>query len=154
MPADGRRKKIVVGVRDALKTATGVNYFNDLSVTGTVELGRETFQSLQEGANRVAIRVWDGGDRHRWTGSADIQGELEVLVHVLVRDAAPTLVERFNDVMADITLAIGANRGLGGSSTTLRIGGIDPPTYDFDVAVAHTIVRITATYDYTAGADR
>ena len=154
MPADGRRKKLVVAVRDALKSATGVEYFNNLSVAGTVELGRETTPSMLEGGSPVVMRVRDLEDRHEPIGGADTQGRVQIGVDVLVRDAATTLVERLQDVLADVTLAIGKNRGLGGQSTTLRLASVDPPTYDFDGQVAYVLVRVAATYDYVAGADR
>lgn len=152
MPADGRRKKVLVGVRDAIKAATGANYFNDYSPAKICELGKESDTSMLEGPRLLMIRIYDGGERTTVRGGVEHMATLEILVAVLVRDSTATLVERLADVIADLTLAIGTNPSLGGACTTFRIGSIDPPTYEEETAFV--MVRVQATYDYTAGVDR
>lgn len=152
MPADGRRKKILVGVRDAIKAATGVDYFNNFSGSGVCELGRATDPSMLSNAKPVIVRVFDGAERTVVNGANDYTAQLEVLVAVMVRDTTGTLVERLADAIADVNLAIGKGSALGGSCTTMRIGSVDPPEYDLETA--YTIVRVAATYDYVAGVDR
>lgn len=155
-PADGRRKSLILAVRTAIRAATGdPNYFNDLSGNYVVQLGRESLGSLVEGRDLVAIRVYDGLDSQAMRGvNAEMTAQLEVLVVVVVRNSSATLVEKMNDVIADVELAIGANRSAGGDCTDLMIRSIDPPNYDFEREVATTIVRIAAEYSYTAGVDR
>lgn len=153
MPADGRRKKILVGTRDAIKAATGAAYFNDYSGAKICELGKETEPSMLEGPRLLMIRIWDGAERTTVDGGIEHTASLEVLVVVAVRDSVGTLVERLSDVIADLTLAIGTNPSLGGICTHFRIQSIDPPDYD-EETTAYTTVRVLATYQYTAGVDR
>lgn len=153
MPSDGRRKKILVAVRDSIKAAVaGAEYFNSYNATGTCELGREPEVSVMEGGPAFVIKVYDGSDRHVVRGGQDITATFNVVVQVWLKGSAPTLVERLQDVLADLTLAIPRGSSGAGVCTFFRIGSIDPPVYREDIAFA--AVRVEATYDYQAGIDR
>lgn len=156
MPSDGRRKLVILAVRDGIRLVDGTApYFSDLSGNYTVQLGRESLGSLTEGKNPVAVRIYDGLDSQIYRGvNAEVEADLEVIVVVVVRNSSGTLVERLNDVIADIELAVGLNRSGGGDCTDLRIKSIDPPNYDFEREVATAIIRIAGSYSYTAGVDR
>lgn len=158
MASDGRRKKLIIAVRDAIKAATGgPDYFFNWSLAGVCELGREAEASFYQSKNQIIARVYDGADRHRYRSSADMTGALEIIVDLRIRGTSP-LIAQMNDAIADITLAIRKNPSLGGTCTTiLGIGTIDPPIYDFDQTrgyFAQTIVRVLCEYDYVAGVDR
>lgn len=158
MASDGRRKKLITAVRDAIKAATGSpNYFFNWSVAGVCELGREAEASFYQSKHTIMARVYDGADRHRFRSGSDMVGELEVLVDLRVRGTSP-LIGQLNDAIADITLAIKKNPSLGGTCTIIDgIGSIDPPVYDFDQTrgyFAQTIIRVLCQYDYVAGVER
>lgn len=152
MPADGRRKRILVATRDAIKAASGAAYFNDYSGAKICELGRESDPSMLEGRGQFAVRIWDGVERTAVDGGIEHTASLEVLIFVALRDSTTSLVERMADLIADITLAIGSQPSLGGVCTHYRIQSIDPP--DYDEETAYTVIRLLATYQYTAGVDR
>lgn len=157
MASDGRRKKLIVAVRDAIKAATGTNYFFDWSAPGVCELGREADETFYQSKHQIQARVYEGGDRQEARGGRDMTGHLEVLVDLRVRGSAP-LLGRLNDAIADVTLAIPLNPSLGGTCTSIvGIDTIDPPIYDFDQSrgyFAQTVIRVLGQYDYLAGVDR
>lgn len=158
MASDGRRKMLITGVRDKIKAATGgPNYFYNWSLAGVCELGREADESFYQSKHQIIARVYEGGDRHIYKGSANFSADLEIQVDLRVRGTTP-LVAQLNDAIADITLAVRVgNPSVGVCATILGIDTIDPPIYDFDQSrgyFAQTIIRILGQYDYTAGVDR
>lgn len=156
MASAGRRRKIVEAVRDAIRTANGgVDFFYDLSGAMTVTLLNDTTMQRVENSKGVAVRVWDGAEQHSRGGVKGTRTvQLEVLVRVMVADNNLDLVLKLNDVIADIILAVGRNKALGGFCTSMGVGSIDAPTYDFSQSVAATTVRIKAEYDYDEGSTR
>ena len=153
MPSDGRRKKILVATRDAIKAATGgPDYFNNYSATGVCELGREPEVSVMEGGPAYVIRVYDGDDRHAMDGGTNITATFNVVVQVWLKGSAPTLVERLQDVLADLTIAIWRGSSLAGVCTVIKLASVDPPVYREDIVFA--AVRVQASYEYQAGIDR
>lgn len=152
MPLDGRRKKILVAARDGIKAATGADYFNSYAAAGVCELGREPDISMLEGAQPYALRIYDGFDRQTLAGGQSATGNLEVIIAGFVKGTAPTLVERVQDIIADLTLIVYRNASLGGTCTFIGISSIDPPSYRDDQA--YFAMRLGTTYEYTAGVDR
>jgi hypothetical protein len=152
VPADGRRKKILVAIRDALKNVSGADYFNDFSGSGVCELGRIVDPAMTSHAKPTVVRVFDGSERISINGANDYTAMLEVQVAVMIRDTTGTLVERMADAIADISLAIGRGSAGGGVCTTMRIGSVDSPEYDLETV--YTTVRVATTYDFVAGVDR
>jgi hypothetical protein len=154
LPADGRRKKIIAAVAAAAAAPNGgSDYFYTLTTAVTkLRVGLDP-SLLQPGA--VALEVYDRGDRHKLRGSNNgVTAELTVAVVGTVRDAATNLVDRVNDLAADLTLALWRAQAAGGTCTAIALDGFDPPHYDYQREFAVLTARVVCQYDYDPGVDR
>lgn len=156
MATDGRRKKLLDGVITTLRSATGNDYFVSYTGTKVVTQLRENVPSRLEATQNVAIRVWDGAERHVSRGAdANVTATLDIIVEVTIRNApSQTMVQRMADVLADINLVIGRNPSAGGDCTFIGLESVEAPTYDFAGEMATAVVHVRGQYDYEPGVDR
>ena len=143
----------MTGLVSTIRTATGADFFFDYSGTEMVTLGKDALETRLEGTKPLSVRVWDAGESHQ-IDSAGGKSRLDVIIEVAIKDSAQNLVERMADVMADLSLIIGRNPGLGGVSTTCRLAAVDPPFYQFGKAYATGRLHVRADYEYDPGVDR
>ena len=131
----------------------GAEYFYNLTQAVTkLRVGLDP-SLLQPGT--VAIEVYDRGDVHRRNGAQmDITARMTVSIVGTVRDAAANLVDRVQDLAADLTLAIARAQGAGGVSTVIQLDGFDGPFYDYEREFAVLTARVLCDYDYTPGVNR
>lgn len=154
MPADGRRKKIIAAVATAAATPNGgSDYF--FTLTNAVVKSKQELETRLMTTGGVAIEVVDVGDRHVIReAQGGVQATMTVKVRATIRDAAQNLVDRVQDLAADLTLAFGRSVGAGGQSTGILLDGFDETFYDYAKEFAVLVARIKCTYEYDLGVDR
>jgi len=151
LAVDGRRKLILQGVVSQIETATGANYFYDYA-TNTVSLSKETIEELTQKTNDVAIRIQDGAEATVWK-VGDVTAKLDIEVRILVKAKPDSLVVALQNVIADMSLVLGAAPSLGGICTFTRIDSIEKPFYEISQRFAVAIIHLRAEYDYQPGVD-
>lgn len=154
MPSDGRRKKLIQGVATALRTIDGsADFFFNL--TNSVYVRRDELEVRLSETYPIACRVYDLQERSTYRGATEgVTCEVTIVAEFTIRDSAQAIVDRVQDVIADVELALGRNLAPGGNSTMLRIDSIEPPFYDLKKEFAVVTVRLLGTYDYDLGIDR
>lgn len=152
-----KRQTAMANLVTALQAANGVApYSFNLSGTDVVSQAVETKES-RLAFGRVSLRVRDGAESRDELelNTRHCEARLDLLISCLIKDdASATIVSQLQDLLADVTRAVGQDPTLGGSVTYARIVAIDAPEYQpGEQKFGHATVRVAAEYAFDAGSE-
>lgn len=154
--ADSLRKDAIQGMVTTLAALTvALGYHYDYNGQGQVSKLMDTVDARRAGGQRLTVRVADGAETfvHRTLGTQRlITAQLEILIHAMLVVQTPSdIVDKLNDVVHDIHLAIDKTPRLGVSIVDAVVVEIDAPDYDIENSTAGVLIHVRADYDYQSG---
>jgi hypothetical protein len=129
------------------------DYFTDLTGPKVVSLAQEAAQKRRDLGLPIIIRVRDSIEETRRADQhSALDSRLEVIIEVFVRAGMDeVVVDKANNVIHDVRLALDRNTQLGGVVYDCFITTIGEPEYDFDSRFASFAMVATVRYDMMQG---
>jgi len=157
VPTDSKRKTAMENTVTILRGITaGSTYFRTLSLGEAATMRSIGRSEMMEMGTSFAW-VHAGNEdiaRHEVSPGTLMQGQFVILIDLIVADeTTETLVQELEDLLHDVSLALGSNRTLSGAVVDSRISLIEPPTYSFEQMWAGTTVHLECIYDFNYGSE-
>lgn len=158
MASDSKRKDAMQAVISILSAVTsGGTYKRTLTASGAVTFRVKLIEDRIEGGGKSFCWVRAGVENiiQFETSPADyMKSAFTILIDAIVVDATgETMVEELEDLIHDISLALGANRTLSNTVDDSMIATIDPPQYNLDQTLGQATVQLLCTYGFNYGSE-